>query len=101
MLLLFGGLGLLSVLYFRQHYVLFDDTKVEAGSPFGGTKSLLWSEITKAKFNPSSGLLTLTGQTGDKVKAHYHLVGFPKFIEHLENKTTYTATQLKLPIQRK
>lgn len=100
MLLLFGGLGLLSVLYFRRHYVLFDDTKVEVSSPFGGTKSLLWNEIAKANFNPSSGLLTLTSKTGDKAKVHYHLVGFPRFVEQLENKTIWTAKQLKLPIQR-
>lgn len=101
MLLLFGGLGLLSVLYFRRHYVLFGDTNVEVGSPFGKRKSLFWNEITKAKFNPSSGLLTLTSNTGDKVRVHYHLIGFPKFVEQLENKTTWTAKQLKLPIKRK
>jgi hypothetical protein len=100
MLLLFEGLGLLSVLYFRRHYVLFDDTKVEVRSPFGGTKSLLWNEIAKAKFNLSSGLLTLTNKTGEKVKVHYHLVGFPRFVEQLENKTTWTAKQLRLPIKR-
>jgi hypothetical protein len=100
MLLLFGGLGLLSVLYFRRHYVLFDDTNVEVSSPFGKRKCLLWNEVTKAKFNPSSGLLTLTSKTGDKVSVHYHLIGFPKFVEQLENKTTWTAKQLKLPIQR-
>ena len=100
MLLLFGGLGLLSVLYFRRHYVLFDETKVEVRSPFGGTKNLLWNEIAKAKFNPSSGLLTLTSKTGDRVMVHYHLVGFPRFVEQLENKTTWTAKQLKLPIRR-
>ena len=100
MLLLFGGLGLLSVLYFKRHYVLYDDKKVEVSNPFGVIKSLLWNEIAKAKFNPSSGLLTLTSNTGEKVKVHYHLVGFPRFVEQLENKTTWTAKQLKLPVQR-
>lgn len=101
MLLLFGGLGILSVLYFRRHYVLFDSTKVEVSSPFGGTKNLFWSEITKAKFNPSSGLLTLTNKNGDKAKVHYHLVGFPRFVEQLEKKTSWTAKQLKLPVRQK
>lgn len=100
MLLLFGGLGLLSVLYFKRHYVLYDDAKLQVCSPFGSTKSLFWNEIAKAKFNPSSGLLTLTSKTGDKVKVHYHLIGFPKFVEQFENKTTWTAKQLKLPIQK-
>ena len=101
LLLLFGGLGLISVQYFRRHYVLFDDTKLEVSSPFGDIKSLLWNEIADAKFNASSGLLTLISKTGKKVKVHYHLVGFPKLVEQLENKTTWTAKQLKLPIQRK
>jgi len=101
MLLLFGGLGLLCVLYFRRHFVLFDDTNVEVSSPFGKKKNLLWNEISRAKFNPSTGLLTLTSNTGDKVKVHYHLVGFPKFVEQFESKTTWTAKQLKLPIKRK
>ncbi len=100
-LFLFGGLGLLAVLYFKRHYVLFDDTKIEVGSPFGNIKCILWTEITKAKFYPSSGLLTLTNKTGEKMKLHSHLVGFPRFIEQLESKTTWTAQQLKLPTPNK
>jgi hypothetical protein len=98
MLLLFGGLGLLCVLYFRRHYVLFDGMKVEVGSPFGQTKSLFWSEIAKAKFNPFSGLLILTSNREEKVKVHYHLVGFSKLVEQVENKTACSAKQLKLPV---
>ena len=79
---------------------MFDDIKLEVSSPFGDKKSIFWNDITKAKFNHSSGLLTLTTKTGDKAKVHYHLVGFPRFVEQLENKTTWTAKQLKLPIQR-
>ncbi|HEU4470180.1 MAG TPA: hypothetical protein VFR58_03780 [Flavisolibacter sp.] len=97
MLLLFGGLGILSVLYFKKHYVLFDETTLKVGSPFGGVKSINWNEITKAKFSPVSGLLTLTGKAGERVKIHYHLIGFTNFVGQLEKKTGWTAEQLNLP----
>jgi hypothetical protein len=68
---------------------------------FRGYKKHFLELNNKSKFNHSSGLLTLTSKTRDKVKVHYYLVGFPKLIEQLVYKTTWTAKQLKLPIQRK
>jgi hypothetical protein len=87
MLLLFGGLGLISILYFRKHWVLFDETKLDICGPFGKQKSICWNDIAKAGFNPTTGLVTLRTKSGEKVRVHYHLVGFSTFVRYLETKT--------------
>jgi hypothetical protein len=91
MLLLFGGLGLLSVLYFKKHWVLFDETKLDVCGPFNKQKSIYWNDIVKTGFNPSTGLVTLRTKSGEKVRVHYHLVGFSTFVRYLESKTRLTV----------
>lgn len=99
MFLLFGGLGLLCVLYYRNHYVLFDTTKIEVQSPFGKCKTTYWNRLVKATFNPASGLLTLIDSDGQKLKVHQHLVGLGKLVGMLESKTGWTYKELKLPVK--
>lgn len=99
-ILFFGGLGLLSILYYKNHYVLFDTNKIEVRNVFGKIKIFYWNEIKEASYNPHSSLLTLINESGQKVKIHQHLVGLSKFIDYLEEKTCWTAKQLKLPVKR-
>jgi hypothetical protein len=101
MLLLCGGLGLLSLLYYKRHYVLFDETGFEVCNIRGTVKTATWEEIQEARFNSNSGLLTLTIYAGSRIKVHYHLVGFPQFVALLEQKTNWTSEQLRLPTSRK
>jgi hypothetical protein len=85
--LLIGLLGLMSILYFKKHYVLYDDSGLEVSSFRGKVKVFNWEDIIKAKFNHQSGLVTIVNNKGEKVKVHYHLIGFRSFIEFFQTQT--------------
>lgn len=97
--LIFGGLGLLGVLLYRNHYLLFSSTKIEVRSVFGKTKITTWNKIKNVSFSQNSGLITITDE-GQKLKVHQHLVGLSKFVAYIEDKTEWTAERLKLPVKR-
>ena len=99
MFLIFIGLGLLCVLFYRNHYLRFDNSTIEVRSAFAKTKIINWEEIKSVSFNPSSGLITLKNQHGQKIKVHQHLIGLGRFISYLETKTDWTAKKLKLPVK--
>jgi hypothetical protein len=99
MFLIFIGLGLLCVLFYRNHYLRFDNSTIEVRSAFAKTKIINWEEIKSVSFNPSSGLITLKNQNGQKIKVHQHLIGLGRFISYLETKTGWTAKKLKLPVK--
>ncbi len=97
--IIFGGLGLLGVLLYRNHYLLFSSTKIEVRSVFGKTKITTWNKIQNVSFSQNSGLITITDD-GQKLKVHQHLVGLSKFVAYMEDKTEWTAERLKLPVKR-
>ena len=97
--IIFGGLGLLGVLLYRNHYLLFSSTKIEVRSVFGKTKITTWNKIQNVSFSQNSGLITITDD-GQKLKVHQHLVGLSKFVAYLEDKTEWTVERLKLPVKR-
>ena len=97
MFLVFVGLGTLSILYYRNYYVQFDNSYVEVMNAFGKLSSMRWDEIKTAKFNFNSGLLTLAGN-GKRIKIHQHLVGINRFMNYLEKKTGWTAKGLKMNV---
>lgn len=99
MFLIFIGLGLLSVLFYRNHYLRFDNSKIEVRSPFAKTRTIKWDEMKSASFNPGSGFLTLKDKNGQKIKVHQHIVGLGRFVSYLESKTDWTAKKLKLPVK--
>jgi len=100
MLLMFGGFTILCWLFYKKHYVLFDDTSIEVHSALGKTTTMRWDEINDASFNLNSGLLTLTTKSGQKAGVHHHLAGFPKFLDYFERKTRWSAWQFKIPDKR-
>ncbi|RXK86077.1 hypothetical protein [Filimonas effusa] len=100
MFLFFGGLGLLSVLYYRNLYVLFDDSRIEVRDIRGKVKVTTWQQIVSARYSVNSGLLLLTDDEGQKLKIHCQSVGMGKFVAFLEDKTEWTAAKLKLPVKR-
>ncbi len=97
--IIFGGLGLLGILLYRNHYLLFSSTKIEVRSVFGKTKITTWNKIQNVSFSQNSGLITITDD-GQKLKVHQHLVGLSKFVAYMEDKTEWTAERLKLPVKR-
>lgn len=96
----FAGLGTLCILYYRNHYLLFDNTMIEVRGPLGRLNRLKWSEIQTAGFNSMSGLIKLKGKDGQAIRINRHLVGLPRFIAMLEDKTGLKADQLQLPVKR-
>lgn len=99
MFLLFGGLGLLCVLYYRNHNVLFDNSMIEVQNRFGKTKITTWDKIKKVSFTPTTGLLTFIDSDGQKLKVHQHLVGISRLVGVLESKTSWKAKDLRLPMK--
>lgn len=100
-LVIFGGIGLMCVLYFKNHYLAFNDFQVEVSNQFGKVKTVLWADFIKVKFNPTLGLLVLTSKTGEKVKIHQHLVGLTQFVKLLEAKRGWAANDIKFPISKR
>lgn len=98
--LIFLGLGSLCVLYYRNHSLRFDNSKIEVRSPFGKSKTMYWNEIKSARFNRLSGFITLTDSNAQEIKVHQHIVGLATFISYLENNTDCTVKNLKLPVKR-
>lgn len=97
MLLIFLGIGIPCLMYYRNHRVVFNNNSIIATNIYGQTKEIKWSDINDINFNALSGLLVLK-TTQEKIKIHQHLVGLLKFIEHIENNTKWSQKELKLPI---
>jgi hypothetical protein len=100
MLLIFWGAGIPCLMYYRNHRVTFGDNSIIATNVYGKVKEIKWSDISGIKFKPLSGLLVLTTQN-EHIKVHQHLVGLPRFVEFIENKTKWTRKELKIPIGKK
>lgn len=99
MLLLFGGLGALCILCYRNHYLLFDNYGVEVRSPMGEVKHIRWNDISMASFNSLSGYLILTDKEGNKLKIFKQLIGLSLFVHALENKAKCDSKNLNLIFQ--
>jgi len=100
MLLIFGGLGTLCLIYYRNHYLLFDENIIEVRNPKGQIRTISWHDIERASFNSFTGFLILTDRNGGKLKIHQHLVSLGKFVALLEDKTGWTSKDIKLPVKR-
>lgn len=98
MLLLFGGLGIPCLLYYRNHKLKFNDDKITVQNWRKKNQEISWAEIDEIKFNPFSGYLKLRG-VNRKLTIHQHLVGLKEFIKKMEEKTKWKASELKLPIK--
>ncbi len=96
-ILIFWGLGIPCLMYYRNHRVTFDDNSIVVTNVYGKVKEIKWSDISDVRFKTFAGLLVLT-TTSEQIKVHQHLVGLSKFIEYIENKTKWTRKELKVPI---
>ena len=86
--LLFGGLGLLLVMYYRNHRLRFDDHKIIVHSWRNKIEEITWQEIEEIKFNQTSGYLKIMG-INKKLLIHKDLVGLHEFIQKMEEKTDW------------
>ena len=96
MLLLFGGLGLFCLMYYRNHRLNFNDEKIIVHNWRRKIEEISWGEIDEIKFNPFSGYIKVRG-LNKNLRIHQHLVGLKEFTESMEKKTKWKASKLKLP----
>lgn len=101
MFLLFTGLGVPCILWYRNHHLIYNPEKISSKSWLGKSSEIYWKDIKNISFNSLSGLLLIEDARGTKVKAHQHLVGLKSFVEFMEQKTNMTARELKLPFSAK
>lgn len=99
--LIFMGLGILSVLFYRNHYLRFNDTDIEVSNAYGKITRTSWDNLIDGRFNISSGLITLTDSDGTKLKIHQHLIGLGGFVGLMEQKTKIKAKDIGLPVKAK
>ena len=99
-LIIFWGTGIPCWIYYRNHILKFDDKAIEVKSFYGKDGSILWSDISDISFNHFSGLLTILDNKGIIIKIHQHIVGLSSFVKMLEQKTSWTAEKLRMPIAK-
>lgn len=97
-LLIFGGLGIILVMWYQNHQLIFDEETISVKSWKGKTETVKWEAIDNIKFSPIMGYLRIYSKT-KKLNIHFHLVGLVGFVRMMEEKTKYTARELKLPFK--
>ena len=98
MLLLFGGLGLLILMYYLNHKLMFNEDKIIVHNWRREVQEIYWTEITEIKFNAFSGYLKINGRNKN-LKIHYHLVGLKEFTKRIDQKTKWKSSNLNLPFK--
>ncbi|WEK34618.1 MAG: hypothetical protein P0Y53_19195 [Candidatus Pseudobacter hemicellulosilyticus] len=93
-------LGLACVLFYHNHFVLYDETTIETRSLFGKVTAIRWADIKDAGFISFIGLMTLTSRNGQKVGIHYLLKGIDQFLWVFARKTPWTADAIGFPKRR-
>jgi hypothetical protein len=97
LLLLFGGSGLYIVIFYLNHRVTIDATKIEVYNFKGKSKSILWTDLQSGKFRLIKGMLDLENQQGNVLSIHQHIIVFKTIIQQIERHSTVTFNNRKLP----
>ncbi|MBW8684743.1 hypothetical protein [Chitinophaga rhizophila] len=84
-----GFFAVLSILYYRNHQVIFDKKYIEVTSPIRNVTTTTWDKVVKVKYSYNAGLITLIDRDGQKLKINHHLIGLHTFLSVLENKTGF------------
>jgi len=97
MIILFGAMGIILLLNFRNHKVLYNHDRIIVIDRLGNRSSTYWNEITDIKFRRFSGTLKITNGP-EKLILSKNLLGLNDFLRKLEEKTKWKAKDLKIPI---
>jgi len=98
MFLFFIGISVPCLLWYKNHYVRFDNISVYSNDLYGRNQQINWKDITSASFKPFAGVMALSDRNGNAVKVHQHLVGFSTFMETLLiQRDRYNFNCTKLP----
>ncbi len=96
MFLIIGILGLVCLIWYYNHQVIFDEKIISTSSWTKKITSMKWDEIESIKFSPLSGYIKI--KSLDKtIKLSSHLVGLKEFIKIMEKQTKWTAKKIKFP----
>ncbi len=87
-ILLFFVLGILTLVWYYNYEVVFDDKKINITNWKGKKNTLSWTEIENMKFNASSGYLKVYTKSG-KHLVFQHSVGFVEFLKMMERNTRF------------
>lgn len=90
------GAGIPSLLYYKNHRVIFDDAALTVVNVFGTPTTIPWQEITAARLKPLTGMIAIHTAT-TTVKVHHHLVGLSHLVNKMTEKKGWTANQLGIP----
>lgn len=96
-LVFFGGTGAICAIWYRNHQFSFDSNKIEAINVYGNKTVIEWANIKTIKVDALTGLLVFIDNSGEKAKAHQHLIGFNELLKEMENNTNYKIKDLKFP----
>lgn len=87
--------GILTLLFYYNYSIEFDNKRIIATNLKNSMKSMLWSEVDTITY--SRGLRFLfVKSSSEKIVITQDSVGFISFIEMMETTTEYTAEQLKI-----
>lgn len=98
--LLFAGLGILGVLLYKNHLVLFNENYIEVFNAVGKSKTTRWVDLSAAKFTYNTGMLTLKDHNQQKLSINQHLIGLGRFMQMMEVKTVWSAESLKMSVKK-
>ncbi|MEL6254401.1 MAG: hypothetical protein AAFR87_20500 [Bacteroidota bacterium] len=94
--LLFGFLAVFLLLWYYRHEVQFDNEQLIVSNWLGKSQKLKWSELEDVRFHLFSGLIKMEAK-GKVVKLHQHLVGLNTLLAVMEQNTSFTQAELRLP----
>lgn len=77
----FVATGYWTLLVYKNHYVLYDDTEIVVVGLNRKKQSFTWAEISDLTFNTWSNHYILTLKSGEKVKIYKYLKGSNDFIK--------------------
>lgn len=97
LVLLFVGAGMYFVIFYLNHRVTIDATKIEVYNYRGKRKSMLWTALQAGNFRHIKGMFELEDQQGNVLAIHQHIIGFKSIIQHIESHSTVTCNKRKLP----
>jgi len=80
-------LGAVPFLFYKNHYLKFNDRFIEVRSLFGNISLCQWNDINGQKYNVTLGVFYILLKSGKRVAIHEHLVGLDRFKEMLHDKT--------------
>jgi hypothetical protein len=100
MALLFLGFTIPCFMWYRNHFITYNEDGLTSKNAYGKEQKICWSDISRVSFNSFMGVISIVDKQGNITKAHQHLVGFSSLVEMLLiQKRKYHFTSESLPLK--